>query len=67
MSEALPLAPVDAVEVTIVVDTYVDVLMASGDGVRRWPRPADFFLREMADAFVRPSVGITLRWEAARG
>jgi 7,8-dihydropterin-6-yl-methyl-4-(beta-D-ribofuranosyl)aminobenzene 5'-phosphate synthase len=31
------LEPVDAVEVTLVVDTYVDILLAGQEGVRRFP------------------------------
>ncbi|HLW17973.1 MAG TPA: MBL fold metallo-hydrolase [Actinomycetota bacterium] len=38
----LTLAPVDAVEVTIVMDTFVDVLMAGQDGVRRFPLAYDW-------------------------
>jgi hypothetical protein len=33
------LQPVDAVEVTLVVDNFVDILLAGADGVRRLPRP----------------------------
>ena len=43
--ETAPLRAVDAVEVTIVLDTYVDVLIAGEEGVRRWPMPPDFFLK----------------------
>jgi 7,8-dihydropterin-6-yl-methyl-4-(beta-D-ribofuranosyl)aminobenzene 5'-phosphate synthase len=46
MADPVALEPVDAVEVTIIVDTYVDVLMASAEGVRRWPVPPDLFERE---------------------
>jgi len=35
------LEPVDAVEVTLVVDNYVDILMAGGEGVRRFPLAYD--------------------------
>src|SRR4029450_8375176 len=35
------LAPVDAVEVTLVVDNFVDVLMAGAEGVRRFPLAYD--------------------------
>jgi hypothetical protein len=31
------LQPVDAVEVTLVVDNFVDILLAGADGVRRLP------------------------------
>ena len=37
------LAPVDAVEVTLVVDNFVDILMAGAEGVRRFPLAYDFF------------------------
>ncbi len=37
------LTPVDAVEVMLVVDNFVDVLMAGQEGVRRYPMPPDFF------------------------
>src|SRR4029450_1585593 len=35
------LAPGDAVEVTLVVDNFVDVLMAGAEGVRRFPLAYD--------------------------
>jgi hypothetical protein len=37
------LHPVDAVEVTLVVDNFVDVLMAGAEDVRRFPLAYDFF------------------------
>ena len=37
------LAPVDAVEVTLVVDNFVDILAAGAEGVRRFPLAYDFF------------------------
>ena len=37
------LQPVDAVEITLVVDNFVDILMAGGDGVRRFPLAYDQF------------------------
>ena len=37
------LQPVDAVEVTLVVDNYVDILMAGAEGVRRFPLAYDLF------------------------
>jgi 7,8-dihydropterin-6-yl-methyl-4-(beta-D-ribofuranosyl)aminobenzene 5'-phosphate synthase len=40
------LQPVDAVEVTLVVDNFVDVLMAGADGVRRFPLAYDWSDRE---------------------
>ena len=36
------LEPVDAVEVTLVVDNYVDILAAGVEGVRRFPMAYDF-------------------------
>jgi hypothetical protein len=36
------LEPVDAVEVTLVVDNYLDILMAGVEGVRRFPLAYDF-------------------------
>jgi 7,8-dihydropterin-6-yl-methyl-4-(beta-D-ribofuranosyl)aminobenzene 5'-phosphate synthase len=36
------LQPVDAVEVTLVVDNYIDVLAAGAEGVRRFPLAYDF-------------------------
>ena len=36
------LEPVDAVEVTLVVDNYVDILMAPEEGIRRWPLAYDW-------------------------
>lgn len=38
----IALKPVDAVEVTIVMDNYLDVLMASSEGVRRFPLAYDW-------------------------
>jgi 7,8-dihydropterin-6-yl-methyl-4-(beta-D-ribofuranosyl)aminobenzene 5'-phosphate synthase len=37
------LQPVDAVEITLVVDNYVDVLAAGAEGVRRFPLAYDAF------------------------
>jgi 7,8-dihydropterin-6-yl-methyl-4-(beta-D-ribofuranosyl)aminobenzene 5'-phosphate synthase len=37
------LQPVDAVEVTLVVDNFVDILLAGADGVRRLPLAYDHF------------------------
>jgi len=41
-SGAVELKPVDAVEVTIVMDTFVDILMAGGDGVQRFKLAYDW-------------------------
>ena len=40
------LTAVDAVEVTIVMDLYLDLLMASQEGVRRFPVAYDWFERD---------------------
>jgi 7,8-dihydropterin-6-yl-methyl-4-(beta-D-ribofuranosyl)aminobenzene 5'-phosphate synthase len=37
------LEPVDAVEVTLVVDNFVDIFLAGAEGVRRFPLAYDFF------------------------
>src|SRR4029453_16465762 len=37
------LDPVDAVEVTLVVDNFVDILMAGAEGVRRFPLAYDYY------------------------
>jgi hypothetical protein len=50
------LQPVDAVEVTLVVDNYVDILAAGAEGVQRFP------LAYEPEAFVQPSVGTTVRF-----
>lgn len=46
MADHVALQPVDQAEVTILVDNFVDVLMASSKGVERAPRPWDYFERE---------------------
>ena len=61
------LQPVDAVEVTLVVDDVVDILVAGGEGARRFPLAHDVadherLARAMPEAFVQPSVGTTLRF-----
>jgi len=40
------LRPADAVEVTLVVDKFVDVLMVSAEGVRRFQLASDLFEHE---------------------
>jgi 7,8-dihydropterin-6-yl-methyl-4-(beta-D-ribofuranosyl)aminobenzene 5'-phosphate synthase len=40
------LDPVDAVEVTLVVDNFVDIFLAGAEGVRRFPLAYDFFDRQ---------------------
>ena len=37
------LQPVDAAEVTLVVDNFVDVLLAGAEGIRRFPLAYDAF------------------------
>src|SRR5215208_5787454 len=37
------LEPVDVVEVTLVVDNFVDILMAGAEGVRRFPLAYDAY------------------------
>ena len=37
------LQPVDAVEITLVVDNFVDILLAGAEGVRRFPLAYDAF------------------------
>jgi hypothetical protein len=37
------LDPVDAVEVTLVVDNFVDILLAGAEGVRRFPLAYDYY------------------------
>lgn len=46
MSETIALTPVDAVEITILVDNFMDVLMPSTAMVQRAPVQADSFERE---------------------
>ena len=41
-SGAVQLKPVDAVEVTIVMDTFVDILMAGAEGVQRFKLAYDW-------------------------
>jgi 7,8-dihydropterin-6-yl-methyl-4-(beta-D-ribofuranosyl)aminobenzene 5'-phosphate synthase len=48
--EQATLRPVDSVEVTILVDGYVDVLMTGDDVVRRAPLAPDLFEREQLRA-----------------
>ncbi len=45
-SASMSLKPVDAVEVTIVMDLYLDVLMAGAEGVRRFPLAYDWSERD---------------------
>ena len=63
---AVALEPVDAVEVTIVVDNFVDILMAGQEGVRRWPTPPDLFEREQLIAEHGYSALVTVEQDGAR-
>jgi 7,8-dihydropterin-6-yl-methyl-4-(beta-D-ribofuranosyl)aminobenzene 5'-phosphate synthase len=60
------LAPVDAVEVSIVVDNFVDVLMAGDEGVRRFPLPMHFFEGEHLVAEHGYSALLTVERDGAR-
>lgn len=42
----MKLEPVDAVEVTIILDTFVDIMMARGDGVQRYKLTYDVWERD---------------------
>jgi 7,8-dihydropterin-6-yl-methyl-4-(beta-D-ribofuranosyl)aminobenzene 5'-phosphate synthase len=59
------LEPVDRVEVTIVVDNFVDVLMAGSDGVNRY-LAADFGDRDQLIAEHGFSALITVEWRGRR-
>jgi 7,8-dihydropterin-6-yl-methyl-4-(beta-D-ribofuranosyl)aminobenzene 5'-phosphate synthase len=37
------LNPVDTVEITLLVNNFVDILLAGAEGVRRFPLAYDFF------------------------
>ncbi len=60
------LRPVDAVEVTLVVDNFVDVLMASAEGVRRFPLAFDSFERDRLVAEHGFSALVTIEAEGSR-
>jgi 7,8-dihydropterin-6-yl-methyl-4-(beta-D-ribofuranosyl)aminobenzene 5'-phosphate synthase len=45
-SERIDLEPVERVDVTIVMDTYVDILLAGQDGVQRFPLAYDWAERD---------------------
>ena len=63
---AIDLLPVDAVEVSIVVDNFVDVLMAGDEGVRRYPLPLHFFEGEHLMAEHGYSTSVTVERDGAR-
>jgi len=60
------LRPVDAVEVTIVMDTFVDILMASEEGVRRFPLAYDWSERDSLVAEHGFSLLITVECDGDR-
>ena len=60
------LKPVDAVEVTIVMDTFVDILMASADGVRRFKLAYDWSDRDSLLAEHGFSAFLTLEVNGSR-
>jgi 7,8-dihydropterin-6-yl-methyl-4-(beta-D-ribofuranosyl)aminobenzene 5'-phosphate synthase len=60
------LRPVDAVEITLVVDNFVDVLMAGADGVRRFPLAPDGFERNQLVAEHGFSALITIEADETR-
>lgn len=62
----LKLKPVDAVEVTIIMDTFVDVLMASADGVQRFKLAYDWSERGNLLAEHGLSVLISLEVDGSR-
>jgi 7,8-dihydropterin-6-yl-methyl-4-(beta-D-ribofuranosyl)aminobenzene 5'-phosphate synthase len=55
------LQPVDAVEVTLVVDNFVDVLLAGAEGVRRFPLAYDAFDGDQLVAEHGPTAGSRTR------
>ena len=62
----LKLKPVDAVEVTIILDTFVDILMANLDGVQRFKLAYDWSERENLVAEHGFSILITLEVAGSR-
>ena len=63
---ALNLKAVDAVEVTIILDTFVDILMAGSNGVQRWKIPYDWSEQENLLAEHGFSVLIILELDGSR-
>jgi len=63
---AVKLKPVDAAEVTIVMDTFVDILMASADGVRRFKLAYDWSDRDSLLAEHGFSAFLTLEVNGSR-
>jgi 7,8-dihydropterin-6-yl-methyl-4-(beta-D-ribofuranosyl)aminobenzene 5'-phosphate synthase len=64
-SRPIGLEPVDRAEVTIVVDNFVDLLMAGGDGVRRY-LTSDFGDRDQLIAEHGFSALVTVEWRGSR-
>lgn len=60
------LKPVDAVEVTLAMDTYVDYLLAGAEGVRRLPLAYDWAERDQLVAEHGFSALVTVESEGAR-
>jgi 7,8-dihydropterin-6-yl-methyl-4-(beta-D-ribofuranosyl)aminobenzene 5'-phosphate synthase len=63
---AIELTPVDAVEVTIVMDLFLDVLMAGSEGVRRFPLAYDWSERDCLLAEHGFSALVTLEQDGRR-
>ena len=60
------LRPVDSVEITLVVDNFVDVLMAGADGVRRFPLAPELFERDQVVAEHGFSALVTIEADGSR-
>jgi 7,8-dihydropterin-6-yl-methyl-4-(beta-D-ribofuranosyl)aminobenzene 5'-phosphate synthase len=60
------LRPVDAVEVTLVVDNFVDILLAEAEGVRRFPLAFDLFERDQLVAEHGFSALVTIEADGSR-
>ena len=65
-SRTVELKPVDAIEVTIVMDTFVDILMASTEGVERFKLAYDWSDRENLLAEHGFSAFLTLELHGSR-
>ena len=66
MSGQVTLQPVDAADVTILVDNFVDVLMDGSSVARRAPRPPDLFDREKLRAEHGYSLLLTVERDGRR-
>lgn len=67
MESGALLKPVDAVEVTIIMDTFVDILMAGGDGVQRFKLAYDWSDRENLMAEHGFSALLSVEVDGSRG